>query len=45
MLDCVRRGCPTDETIVTLQQCAINVPEAEEFSELQQLGQAPVYVC
>ena len=38
MLDCVRRGCPTDKTITTLEQCIIKVPEAEKFSELQQLG-------
>ena len=42
MLDCVRRGCPTDKTITTLEQHIINIPEAEKFSELQQLGQAPV---
>ena len=42
MLDCVRCGCPTDKTITTLKQCIINIPEAEKFSELQQLGQAPV---
>ena len=41
MLDCVRHGgCPTDETITTLEQ-HINVPAAK-FSELQELGQAPV---
>ena len=42
MLDCVRRGCPTDETLSTLQQRVIQVSEAEKFIELQQLGQAPV---
>ena len=42
MLDCVRHGCPTDETITTLQQRIIDIPEADKFSELQQLGQAPV---
>ena len=42
MLDCVRRGCPTDETIATLEQRVIEVPQAEKFSELQQSGQAPV---
>ena len=42
MLDCVRRGCPTDETIATLQQRILDVPEAEKFSELQQLGQVSV---
>ena len=42
MLDCVRRGCPTDEAIATLEQCVIGVPEAEKFNELHQSGQAPV---
>ena len=42
MLDCVRRSCPTKETILTPQQRVIQVPEAEKFNELQQLGQAPV---
>ena len=42
MLDCVRHACPTDTTITTLEQRIINVPEADKFSELQQLGQAPV---
>ena len=42
MLDCVRRGCPTDETIATLEQRIIGVPEAEKFNELQQSGLAPV---
>ena len=42
MLDCVRCGCPTDKTITTLEQRIIDVPEAEKFSVLQQLGQAPV---
>ena len=42
MLDCVRRGCPTDETVATLEQCVIDVPAAEKFSELQQFGQTPV---
>ena len=38
----MRRGCPTDETILTLQQRVIQVAEAEIFNKLQQLGQAPV---
>ena len=42
MLDCVRHGCPTDTTTTTLEQRIINIPEAEKFSELQHLGQAPV---
>ena len=42
MLDCVRRGHPTDKTITMLQQQVIDVSKAENFTELQQLGQAPV---
>ena len=42
MLDCVRRICPTDETILTLQQRVIQIAGAEKFNELQQLSQAPV---
>ena len=44
MLDCVRRGYPTDETLTTLQQRVTDVSQAEKFSELQQLGQALVYL-
>ena len=43
MLDCVRRGCPTDKTITTLEQRIINVPEAENFSVLQQLGEEALF--
>ena len=42
ILDCVRCGCRTDGTILTLQQRVIQVAEAEKFNELQQLGQALV---
>ena len=35
MLDCVRRGCPTDET---LQQRVIQVSVSDKFSELQDLS-------
>ena len=42
MLDCVRHGCPTDETITMLQQCVIDTSEAKKIIELQQLDQAPV---
>ena len=31
MLDCVRRGCPTDETLRTLEQRVIDVPVADSF--------------
>ena len=41
MLDYVQRGCPTDDTLSMLQQRVIKASEAEKFSELQQLGQAP----
>ena len=42
MLDCVRRGVPTDETLCTLQQRVIQVSVAEKFAELQESGQTPV---
>ena len=42
MLDCVRRGCPTEETLCTLKQRVIEVSVSDKFSELQQLGQTPV---
>ena len=38
----MRCGCPIDKTISTLQQIVIQVAEAENFNELQQLDQAPV---
>ena len=42
MLDCVRRGCPTDETLRTLDQRVIDVPVADKFHELQKSGLTPV---
>ena len=42
MLDCVRRGCPTDETLCTLHQRVIQVSVADKFTELQKSGQSPV---
>ena len=42
LLDCVRRGCPTDETFCTLEQRVKEVPVSEKFSELQESGQTPV---
>ncbi len=42
MLDCVRRGCPTDETLGTLKERVIQVSALEKFSELQESGQTPV---
>ena len=38
MLDCVRRGCPTDETLHTLEQRVIDMPVADKFLELQKSG-------
>ena len=37
MLDCVRRGCPTDETLCTLKERVIQVS-----IELQKSGKTPV---
>ena len=42
MLDCVRRGCPTDETLSTLQQRVIQVFVSDKFCELQESDQTPV---
>ena len=42
MLDYVRRGCPTDETLHTLDQRVIDVPVADKFHELQKSGHTPV---
>ena len=42
MLDCVRRGCPTDETLSTLEKRVIQVSTSEKFVELQKSGQTPV---
>ena len=42
MLDCVRRGCPTDETISTLQQRVIDTSVTDKFNELSQGSQTPV---
>ena len=41
MLDCVRCGCPTDETLHTLEQRVIDVPVADKFHELQWQGWKP----
>ena len=38
MLDGVRRGCPTDETLRTLEQRVIDVSVADKFDELQKSG-------
>ena len=42
MLDCVRRGCPTQETVSVLNQRVIQVSVADKFFELQQSGKTPV---
>ena len=42
MLDCVRRGCPTDETICILEQRVIQVSVADKFNELSHSGHSPV---
>jgi hypothetical protein len=42
MLDCVRRGCPTKETVSVLKQRVIQVSVLDKFSELRQSGKAPV---
>ena len=42
MLDCVRRGCPTQETVSVLNQRVIQVSVSDKFSELQQSGKTPV---
>ncbi len=44
MLDCVRRGCPTDGTFGTLTEQVIQVSASEKFSELQESGQTPVCI-
>ena len=42
MLDSVRRGCPTEETVRILKDRVIQVPIADKFTELQQSGRTPV---
>ena len=42
MLDCVRRGFPTTETIRVLQERVFAIPVTQKFSELQQAGKSPV---
>ena len=44
MLDCVRRGCPTDETLTTLNQRVIKVSVVDKFNELTEAGnQLPAF--
>ena len=42
MLDCVRCGFPTAETIRVLEERVFTNPVTEKFSELQQAGKSPV---
>ena len=42
MLDCVRRGCPTDEILHTLEQRVIDMYVADKFHELQKSGHMSV---
>ena len=42
ILDSVRRGCPTEETVRILRDRVIQVPIADKFTELQQSGRTPV---
>ena len=42
MLNCVRRGCPTDETLCTLKQRIITNSISEKFTELQVASKTPV---
>ena len=42
ILDRVRRGCPTEETVRILRDRVIQVPMADKFTELQQSGRTPV---
>ena len=42
LLDCVRRGFPTDDTLSTLKQRVIQVSVVDKLNELKQAGQTPV---
>ena len=42
MLDCVRHGCPIDETLSVLEKRVIQVSTSETFDGLQKSGQTPV---
>ena len=42
MLDCVSCGCPTDETLSTLEKRLIQVSTSETFVKLEKSGQTPV---
>ena len=42
ILDSVRRGFPTDETILILNKRVITMCLSEKFNDLQESGQSPV---
>ena len=42
MLDCIRRGCTTEETLATLRKRLIDVSVEEKFWELSKKGKSPV---
>ena len=42
MLDCIRRGCTTEETLATLRKRLIDVSVEEKFWELSKQGKSPV---
>ena len=42
MLDCVRRGSPTAETIATLEDRVIQVPVADKLTEFKESVQTPM---
>lgn len=42
ILDCVRRGCLSEETIATLQERVSDVPVCDKFYELQTSTMTPV---
>ena len=42
MLDCIRRGCTTEETLATLRKRLIDVSVEEKIWELSKQGKSPV---
>ena len=42
MLDCIRRGCTTEETLATLRKRLIDVSVEKKFWELSKRGKLPV---
>ena len=45
LLDCVRRGCPTDETLSTLKQRVIQVSVVDKLNELKETKQRLQHDC